>query len=309
MALYNRIMVHSIKYNGLSFLNSPYYRPQGWFLCLKEFSFFEVPTTAATEKYAISHGEYVSPTLKKNRRIRFLFDIIAESEEQRRAWLKKVQRAFSPEQNPSPFNENLWKDLEFTDVNGDTWTTQCQVIQWIQLSDFANQKWVWISVELITNSSEFKNADTQLYTGWRNTRFWKTLENPLGFWIEYQYYRDIIDYQWVIDSPLHLRLTITAENPCPNNSINIIHEWWDEWEWLQIANVDQLNLQIKDIIVLDTEERRAILVTSSWFIDITWMITLGSQRPLLKLWDNIIAVDTWASEKTMDVEVERNEVF
>lgn len=306
---YNKIMVHNVKYNGLSFLNSPFFRPQGWFLCLKEFSFFEVATSAATEKYAISHGEYVSPTLKKNRRIRFLFDIIANSEEERWLRLKKVQRAFSPEQNPSPFNPNLWKPLEFQDVNWDTWTTNCQVIKGVELSDFWNEKRVWISVELITDSSEFKNKDTQLYTGWRNTRFWKRLDQPVWFGLEYEYYREVIEYWWVLDSPLHLRLKVTAENPCPNNSINIIHEWNWENEGLQIADIDELDLEIWDTIILDTEERRALLVTRTWFADITWMITLGSQRPLLKLWDNIIAVDTWATEKTMDVEIERNEVF
>jgi hypothetical protein len=46
-----------------------------------------------------------------------LFDIIADSEEKRRFLLKQVQRCFSPEQNPSPFNENLWKKMSFQDVN------------------------------------------------------------------------------------------------------------------------------------------------------------------------------------------------
>lgn len=84
-------MVHNVKYNGLYFLNSPFFRQPGGFLCLKEFSFFEVATQASTEKYAIRHGEYVSPTEKKNRRIRFLFDILAETEQERRALLKKYR--------------------------------------------------------------------------------------------------------------------------------------------------------------------------------------------------------------------------
>jgi hypothetical protein len=58
-----------------------------------------------------------------------LFDILADTEEQRWYLLKKVQRAFSPEQNPSPFNENLWKKLTFTDVNEDIWECECQVIK------------------------------------------------------------------------------------------------------------------------------------------------------------------------------------
>lgn len=300
-------MVHNVKYNGLTFLNSPYFRPEGWFLCLKEFSFFEVATTASTEKYAIRHWEYVSPTLKKNRRVRILFDILADSEEERWSLLKQVQRAFTPEQNPSPFNENLWKDLQFEDVNWDIWKAKCQVVQWVQLSDFANEKRVWISVELITDSSEFKSNEEQSYTNWRNTRFWKRLDSVL--WFNWQYYRDTIDYEWVIDSPMEITLEVVASNSCPNNTINIIHEWNWQNEWLQISNIDELELAVWDIITINTDTRKA--TRSDWesTVDITWMVVLGSQRPLLKLWENIIAVDTWATEKTIDVTIKRNEVF
>lgn len=307
MISYNKLMVHNVKYNGLTFLNSPYFRPEGWFLCLKEFSFFEVATSASTEKYAIRHWEYVSPTLKKNRRIRFLFDIIANTEEERRALLKQVQRAFTPEQNPSPFNENLWKDLEFEDVNWDIWKAKCQVVQWVQLSDFANEKRVWISVELITDSSEFKSNEVQKFEWWRNTRFWKRLWTNL--WFKYQWYRDIVDYQWVIDSPMTIKLEVVAEDPAPCNRININHIWNWQDEALQIWNVDELELQIWDIIEVDTDKRKVILKTTEWEEDITWMVTLWSQRPLLKLWENIIAVDTWATEKTIEFEIDRNEVF
>ena len=112
---YNRIMAYSVRYNGLTFVNNPLFRQSGGILCLKEFSFYEVATNSSSEKYAVRHGEYVSPTQLKNRRVRFLFDIIADSEEERRALLKKVQRAFTPELNPSPFNENLRKELSFLD--------------------------------------------------------------------------------------------------------------------------------------------------------------------------------------------------
>lgn len=300
-------MVHNVNFNGLNFLNSPYFRNEEWFLCLKEFSFFEVSTTASTEKYAIRHWEYVSPTLKKNRRIKILFDIIADTEEKRRFLLKKVQRAFSPEQNPSPFNKNLWKELTFEDVNWDIRSCNCQIVKWIQLSDFANQKWVWISVELITDSSEFKSSEIQVLENWRNTRFWKRLWTTL--WFNWEYYRDTITYQWVVDSPMVITLRVVADNPAPNKKINIIHEWNWEHESFQINSVDLLSLQEDDIILIDTDKRKVLLIDSEHSVDITWMVTLWSQRPLLKLWDNTIAVDTWASEKTINVDIERNEVF
>lgn len=306
--MYNKIMVHNVEYNWLNFLNSPYFMPSNWgFLCLKEFSFFETPTSVSTDKYAIRHWEYVSPTLKKNRRIKILFDIIAESEEKRWYFLKKVQRAFSPEQNPSPFNTNLWKELKFEDVNGDVWTCNCQVVKWVQLSDYANEKRAWISVELITDSSEIKSDETRTYTIWRNTRFWKRLWTKL--WFHWEFYRDIINYQWVVDSPMVITLRMTAENPAPVNLINIHHIWeWQE-EALQINSVDLLSLQVDDIIMIDTDKRKVLLIDSERSVDITWMVTLWSQRPLLKLWENIIAVESWATEKTINVDIEWNESF
>lgn len=300
-------MVHNVEYNWLRFLNSPYFRPDEWFCCLKEFSFFEVATSVSTDKYAIRHWEYVSPTLKKNRRIRILFDILADSEEKRWILLKKVQRAFAPEQNPSPFNNNLWKKLRFEDVYDEVWECECQVIKGIQLSDFGNEKWVWISVELISNSPEFHNANVQSYTEWRNTRFGKRLWSSL--WFNWEYYRDEIRYDWVIDSPFIMKMKVVGENPVPNKKINIIHEVDWEYEWLQIDDIDELNLQIWDEITLDSDSRKIIFKRWDTSEDITWMVVLGSQRPMLRIGENIVAVDTWASEKTIEIEYEWNEVF
>ena len=304
---YNKIMVHNVEYNWLRFINNPFFRKEWWFLCIKEFSFFEVATTISTEKYALRHWEYVSPTLKKNRRIRILFDILADSEKERRVWLRKVERAFAPESNPSPFNKNLWKKLTFTDIDWAVWKCNCQVLKGVELSDFWNEKRAWISVELITDSSEFKSNDENVYTEWRNTRFWKRLDTNL--WFNYEYYRDIIDYQWAIDSPMKITLEITENNPVPNKKINIIHE--NEWEneWFQIEDIEELNLVVWNKIVIDTDSRRVYLYQWEVETDITWNVALWSQRPLLRIWDNIIAVDTWASIKTMNVKIEWNEVF
>ena len=229
---YNRIMVHSVKYNGLTFLNSPYYCKPGGFLCLKEFSFFEVATQATTEKYAIKHGEYIAPTEKKNRRIRFLFDIIANTEEERRKLLRKVQRAFNPEKNPSPFNPNLWKTLTFMDVEGFTWTCNCQVLKGVELSDFANEKWVGISVELITDSSEFKSINKNVIDDGRNTRMGRLLNTELPFY--WQYYREPLNYGGVVDAPVLITCTLTDAAAFPNNIMNIVHDYEGGYEVMQI---------------------------------------------------------------------------
>lgn len=300
-------MVNNVSYNGLNFLNAPYFRPEWWFLCLKEFSFFEIPTSASTEKYALRHWEYVSPTLKKNRRIRILFDILANDDNERWILLKKVQRAFSPEQTPSPFNKNLWKELTFEDVEGKKWKTNCQVIQGVQLSDFAHEKRATVSVELITDSSEFKSYEENTYSNWRNTRFWKRLWTEL--WFHGQYYTNIVNYWWTIDSSMVIKMKMLEENAVPNKKINIVHTWEEEEEALQIDNIDELELEVWDTIVVDTNERKVMLLNQIWIIDITWMVTLWSQWPLFKFWENIIAIDTGATEKTVDVEIERNEIF
>lgn len=300
-------MVHNVEYNWLRFINNPHFRNEKWFLCIKEFSFFENATSISTEKYAIRHWEYVSPTLLKNRRIRMLFDILADSEEQRWLLLRKVQRAFYPEQNPSPFNENLWKEIKFQDINWNTWKANCQVVKWIELSDFWNQKRAWISVELITDSPEFMNTNTQSITWWRNTRFWKRLNTNL--WFKREYYREVIDFEWTVDSPMMIELKVVANNPVPNKKINILHEREDTYEWLQLEWVDELNLWIWDTILINTKDRRAYLTQWETTVDITWIITLWSVRPFLKIWENIIAIDTGASEKTIDVNISWNEIF
>ena len=297
-------MVHNVKYNGLIFLNSPYLRVQGGFLCLKEFSFFEVATQASTEKYAIRHGEYVAPTEKKNRRIRFLFDILADSEEERRILLKKVQRAFAPESNPSPFNEKLRKDLSFEDVE---WRCKCQVYKGLELSDFANEKRVGISVELITDSSEFKNSQTHSLTNWRNTRMWLILNNTS---YQYQYYRENIEYEGVTDSPVIITCTITdATNPFPHGNLQVIHDYDGGRETMQIGDLDQITRSEWDKIIIDTDKRRVYAVQWEFTEDITGLVVLGSQRPAVRYGNNNIAIDTAETFKVMDVDIEWFDLF
>ena len=278
---YNKIMVHNVKYNGLTFLNSPYFRITGGFLCLKEFSFFELATVSSTEQYAIRHGEYVSPTLNKNRRVRLLFDILADSEEERRALLKKVQRAFSPEANPSPFNPNLWKKLTFEDVNGEEWFTNCQVLKGIELSDFGNEKRVGISVELITDSADFKNNATNKQTGGRNTRMGRMLNTELPF--NRKYYKEEVNYEGVTDSPMVVKCIITDNtNPCPNGNIQLIHDYEGGYETFRINGLEEIQRGLSDEIIIDSDKRRVYLKQGENEQDITGLVELGSERPLFR---------------------------
>lgn len=296
-------MVYNAKYNGLEFFNAPILK-KGGSLILKEFSFFEISTSASTEKYAIRHGEYVSPTEMKNRRIRLLFDIVAKDEEERWFLLKKVQKAFTPEINPSPFNPRLRKELTFLDVNCVKWTCKCQVLQGIQLSDFANEKRVGISVELITDSPYFYSDHEDVFET-TNTRLWKkfSFQTPMKF----QYYRDYLDYEGAISWPLLIEMKIT-DTDFPLNFIKVTHQV-DGIEWiLMIENLNSLNLTVWNIISLDTDKRRCYLTTSNWTSDITWLVTLWSNRPLLELGENLLAVDTWR-RGGLEIKVKRRNAF
>ncbi len=146
--MYERLLAHNVQYSGLTFISSPWNVGNG--ICvLKEFSFFETPSVTNVAKYAMRHGEYVSPRESTNRRVKILFDIIAPTAKQRWILLRKVHKAFSPAYDPSPTNPKVRKKLTFMDIEGNTWQMQTQVMQGLQLSDYANEKWVGLSVELI----------------------------------------------------------------------------------------------------------------------------------------------------------------
>lgn len=305
---YNRLMVYNVKYNWLTFVNNPFFRQEWGTLCLKEFSFYEVATQSSSEKYAIRHGEYVSPTLLKNRRIRFLFDILADSEEERRTLLNKVQRAFTPESNPSPFNENLWKDLSFMDVDGNVRNCKCQVYQWLQLSDFANEKWVWISVELITDSSYMKSGQEFSQTI-SNTLPWIKLQTKLGF--PRIYYRSV-NYDGYIEAPVKVEMQILNADTSlyPYNKIKIVHD--SDYYWkraMYIWNVNDLWLGVWDKIIVDTDKRRCYLVNSDGTEDITGLVSLWSQRPVLVNGENKFWIDVWVRDHVINAEIKRNKVF
>ena len=288
---YNRIMAYNVKYNWLTFLNTP--SVQGW-LVLKEFSFFEVATQSSTTKYAIRHWEYVSPTEMKNRRIRILFDIIANTEAERWSILKQVQRAFTPDSNPSPFNDNLWKELSFLDVDCIEWKCNCQVLQGVQLSDFANQKRAGVSVELITDSPYFySNQEFSLQTV--NTLSWMKLPTKLPFYWQYQQKLVNINYEWIIESPLDIEIEIldNDDDNFPYDKIKIIHQV-EQWLMIMyIDNITALDLSIWDKIIVDSSNRRCYFKHLDNTTDITWNIEAGSARPSLYLWTNIISIDTW----------------
>lgn len=305
---YNKIMAYKVEYNGLRFLNNPTTIEDWGSLVLKEFSFFEVATQSKTEKYAIQHWEYVSPTMMKNRRIRMLFDIIAHNETERRALLKRVQRAFTPEQNPSPFNERLWKNLSFLDVDCKEWNCKCQVLQGIQLSDFANEKRAGISVELITDSPYFTSSQEYTLTT-RNTLMWVKL--PVKLPCKWQYYKWAITYNGVANSPLRITLNILdTDSSCyPFNKIKILHQTADVLESFHLTNISSLELEVWNKIIIDTEKRRAYLENNSWTTEITGLVDLWSIRPNLENWANIIAIDTGVYDECVEAVIKRNDLF
>lgn len=300
--MYSKILAHTVSYNGLQFNNNPNLALEGGFLCLKEFSFFEVPTTISTEKYAMRHGEYVSPTEKKNRRIRLLFDIIATSAEERRYWLRKVQRAFSPELNPSPLNPNLRKRLTFMDQSGKERECKCQVLKGVELSDFGNEKRASVSVELITDSAELRSAKKTVVST-HNTRLGVKLSPKLPF--ARKYYREKVQYQGVLDAPLSIVCQVLKANAFPLNFLSIK---CGELLW-QLHNINTLDPQVGDVIEIDSLQRRVFLQRGEEKSDITGLVVLGSQWPQLTLEPTMVSVDCGKLEKVLDIDLIWQEVF
>lgn len=304
---YNRLMVYNVTYNGLNFVNNPQFRKEWGTLCLKEFGFFELPTSAKSEQYAIRHWEFVSPTLLKNRRIRFLFDILADSEQERRALLNKVHRAFSPENNPSPFNKNLRKDLSFMDIEWNVRECKCQVYQWVQLSDFANQKWVWISVELITDWYYMKSGE-EFSSTIKNTQSGIRLRTKLPFhWV---YYTEI-DYDGFTETPVTMEMEIldATASKYPYDKIKIIHDNWSGQKVMYIQWVTGLWMHAGDKITVDSEKRRCYFKNHEWEVDITGLVSLGSERPALRSWINKVWIDVWVRDEVITATVKRNKIF
>ena len=303
---YNRIMAYNVKYNWLTFLNTAFLHNWGC-LVLKEFAFFEVATQSSTDKYAIRHGEYVNPTLLKNRRIRFLFDIIANSEEERWELLNKVQWAFAPENNPSPFNENLRKELSFMDINCKEWKCKCQVLKGIELSDFANQKWVWISVELITDGIYFESGEEHSTTIF-NTQMWIRLPVKLPF--KWKYYKAEIHHNW-LSSPVKVEMTILNKNndKYPFNTIKIINQRENKLDVMHIEEISSLWINVGDKITVDSEKRRCYFKNHEWEVDITGLVKLWSSRPSIENGDNTIAIDTGTRTETIEAEIKWKDLF
>lgn len=305
---YNRIMAYSVKYNWLTFVNNPLFRQEWGILCLKEFSFYEVATSSSSEKYAIRHGEYVSPTMMKNRRIRFLFDILADTEEERWALLERVKRAFAPEANPTPFNNKLWKDLEFMDVAWNIRKCKCQIYRWIELSDFANEKWVSVSAELITDNYYMKSG-TEYSEEITNTQSWIKLPTNLPF--PRNYYR-VVEYDGSIETPLTIEMEIldNSAEKFPYDKIKVVfRNGNDIMQALHIENVNELWMNVWDIIKIDTEKRRCYFINSDGEEDITGLVTIGSTRPVLQNGTNQIWIDVWVWEHVITAQVKRNKVF
>lgn len=301
-------MAYNVKYNWLTFINNPLFKKEWGILCLKEFSFYEVATSASSEKYAIRHGEYVSPTTLKNRRIRFLFDILADSEQERWTLLNKVQRAFAPESNPSPFNKNLWKDLSFMDVDGNVRECKCQIYQWIQLSDFANEKWVWISAEVITDSAYMKSRQ-EFHQTITNTQSWIKLPTKLPF--PRTYYR-VIENESAMEIPLTITMTIADSDTSkyPYDKIKIVFKSeWDEMRAFHLTDINELSLEVGDKITVDSEKRRVYLENGDGTNDITWLVTVWSERPVLQGGDNQIWIDVGVRDTVISADIKRNKVF
>ena len=305
--MYNRLIVHHIQFNWLSFLGNPSHHRTGANLYIKEFWFFEQPTLVGREKYAMRHDSYVLPAMRDNRTYKLLFDIIGDNEQERWDMMKKVQRAFAPDSNPSPTNTHVWKKLSFMDVQWKQWEVDVQVNQWWwpQLSNYNNTKRVGILANLISRTSLIFSK--KLYTlEDRNHLLWTLLPTnvPLKMW----YHKEIVHYEWVIDTPLSCRITALVNDATPLKTLTVYTRNLDKDSVLQIKWVD---LQYWDIVEIDWNNQLIFLTKYHGTVrkDITGLVSLNSIRPLLTIGENIIAVDCEKWEEVLNVVWEWRDAF
>ena len=221
--------------------------------------------------------------------------------------LKKVQRAFSPESNPSPFNPKLRKQLTFMDVDCDEWECNCQILKWIELSDFANEKRMWISVELITDSPYFFSKISHWITV-KNTLPWIKLETKLPF--HRKYYQGVIHWEWIIESPVMIDMKIlnTSASNYPNWKIKVIQQTENDRAVMHI-NIDDLTLSLWDIIQVDTSKRRCYHIKENETVDITGNVSLWSNRPYILSGLNVIAIDTGVWNECIEADIKWTDLF
>jgi len=132
------------------------------------------------------------------------------------------------------------------------------------------------------------------------------LPTKLGF--KRQYYKGVINYNWVITTPLNIDLEVLSID-YPLDKIKIINQVGDYLEVFHLDDISDLSLNIGDRIIIDTEERKVSLVNSDGTSDITGLVDIGSVRPSLTGGLNIVAVDTWSREESLEATIKRKDLF
>lgn len=292
------VIVHNVKFRGYTFSMIPGSSLKNFF-SLKSFGRLEVDTNTSKTNYAFRHGAKMGWTYNQPRVFTLNFEIVATDELERYKGIKLVNAIFCPPSNPSIYN-TWYYPIEFTTPDGVVWTTQVKVTSRPRAFDFDNSKRIWFEVKLTSKENSFIYSKQEYKLFDTNTKIGGTLPNTLP--TQAQYNNALIEYAWVSDSPVNVKITAKQDLDLPFIFIRSIVDW----KLNTTLDLKNISLNEWDFIFINSYDL-TITKTSNWIhTDITNLAELNSEFPYITnpvdWWEMCMAVDCGFIEPVLDVE-------
>ena len=294
----SNVIVHNVKFRGYNFSMVPGSSLKNFF-SLKSLWWLEVDTSTSKTNYAFRHGAKMGWTYNQPRVFTLNFELIAGDEVERYNGIKLVNAIFAPPSNPSIYNTGYYP-IEFTTPDGNVWTTQVKVTSRPRAFDYDNSKWIGFEVKLTSKENSFIYSKQQYSILDTNTKIGNTL--PVNLPMSSEYNNALINYTWVSDSPINVKITAKKNLDLPFLFVRSIVDW----ELNTTLDIKNLSLNEWDFIFINSYDL-TITKTSNWIhTDITSLAELNSEFPYITNpidWSEIyMAVDCWFIEEVLDVE-------
>lgn len=118
---------YDFKYNGQSFSDNEFDKPNGRGIVIQVCKWDEVVTDDDQTPRGADHGIEVSPTMYRGRLVNIEGVIVANSRAERMTYRNIISQAFKLEEIPSPTNKGM-HTFEFFDDDGEEWQFQAKVL-------------------------------------------------------------------------------------------------------------------------------------------------------------------------------------
>lgn len=291
------VIVHNVKFRGYTFSMVPWSSLKNFF-SLKSFWRLEVDTNTSKTSYAFRHGAKMWWTYNQPRVFTLNFELIATDELERYKWIKLVNAIFGPPSNPSIYN-TWYYPIEFTTPDGVVWTTQVKVTSRPRAFDYDNSKRIWFEVKLTSKENSFIYSKQEYSILDTNTKIGNNLPNNLPTHAGYN--NEIIDYSWVSDSPVNVKITARQYLNLPFIFVRSIVDW----ELKTTLDLKNIELNEWDYIFVNSYDMTITKTSGGIDTDITSLAELNSEFPYIaspiNWWDVCMAVDCGIIEPVLDI--------